>query len=239
MGRIWSKLLSPNLLYFFIVLFIVFLAWFVQENLTIDDKTKKITLSNPLVISAVAIVIGVLFNGAVKLHSEMRDRAFDLLLINRKDKIYREASSNLATFFRVNNCLSRDDIIQIYKSHDKYVVKIRQSIMVVGNFFEEMAIAIKYKEVNEQILEEFYHGIFLRFYGRISPFLPILRNEIDPKISPWGDIIRREVYCELDYLYERWKPRNRRRIRRLEKRAARKEKRTARKAKISLVKYWK
>lgn len=219
MGRLLSRWLSPYVLYIIIGALAVFLFWFAQQNLTVDVDTNRLTLNNPIIISAVAIVIGVLFNGAVKLHSEMRDRAFTLILTNRQDKAYMDAIVFVNEFFRNNTNLSADAIAAMYKSKEENDKNLCKNIRLVGNFYEDMAISIKYKEVNEPIIEEYFIGIFIRFYEKIEDFLPEMR-----RVWPPDTASRIEVFCELDELYRKWKPKHLRLIKRLEKRAALKAK---------------
>ena len=160
-----------------------------------------------LVLIFSAAVAGFLFNSAAKFHSEMRDRAFNLLQTNNITKPYLEAYANVFRTLRRNKDLSQEKIVKIYVSKDARDIQFRNDIKVVGNFFEEMAIAIKCKEANEELLEEFYIGLFIRFYESIQRFIPVIRN--NPKIpnSPFEETSRIEVYSSLDWLYERWKPR--------------------------------
>lgn len=220
MERVLSRWLSPILLYGVIVIMMGGLVWFVQENLTYDVQKKTFTLDNPIVISAIAIVIGVLFNAAVKLHSEMRDRAFNLILTNRLDEKYQKAATIFGEFLHNNRNVTVDVIANMYKSNDAYDKKVCRSVRLLGNFYEEMAIAIDYKEVNEPMLADFYVGMFIRFYEEIRIFLPVIRDEMPAQLSPRGTGARREVYCKLDDLYRKWKRKHRRLTRRLEKRAA-------------------
>ena len=60
---------------------------------------------------------------------------------------------------------------------------------------------------NEALLEDFYIGIFIRFYKRVEDFLPVIRNDPPLKNSPFGELRRIEIYCTLEWLYARWEPR--------------------------------
>ena len=149
-------------------------------------------------------IAGFLFNSAVKFHSEMCDRAFQFLKTAQENRILLNSMNSTGRFFKINT--NRKDIINEYKRN----TKLRQSIRDFGNFCEEMAIAIKYREVNESILEEFYSSMFIRFYDNIrNDILPEIRRQ-GPQDNPWSpkEPTRPLTYENLDWLYKRWTPRN-------------------------------
>ncbi len=162
-----------------------------------------------IAFAAGGAVAGFLFTAAVKFHADARDRAFALLLEFQKDKHINNAMRNVGIFFKLNQGLDVNTVIQLYDSHGMHEIKLRKDIDIIGNFFEDMAIAVKCKEINEEILEEYFNGMFIRYYSHIknNNILLVIRN--DPPIvnSPYGDTRTPEVFYNLDKLYDRWWPR--------------------------------
>lgn len=191
-----SRHLAPAILIYIAIGFVVILA-----GVLLFPKSPKDYL---ILISAIAIIIGVLLTSAVTLHSQMRDRSFELLKANRDDKNYKDSMGKIVRFLKDHPDLSKQEIVKLYVSTETNDIALCEAIKTVGNFYEEMAIAIIHKEVNEPLLRDFYIGIFVRFYQRIQPFLPVIRNEVDE--HPFGIKPRPEVYIRLDELYERWHP---------------------------------
>ncbi len=198
MERLLSRWLSPYHLYFLILVLIGFLLWLFL--IKIRDPQPYL-----IIISAFVLVIGFLFTAVVTLHSKMIDQAFKMILTFRNDKDYHDATHYLGYFFKANKNLTVDDIIEIF-TDDRYM-KVRVSLYKVANFYEQMAIAVKYREINEPITEEFFIGIFIRFYETTKDFFPVIRNQVDVDPRPFGAVTRSEVYCEIDNLYKKWKPR--------------------------------
>ncbi len=160
-----------------------------------------------VLISAIALLIGVLVTQAIVLYSGVRDRAFALLTANRDDKEWREASRDFGGFIiQCKGQLSADFCRTWWQPADEEHKKIGRAIRFIANFFEEMAIGIKFGEMDEALLQEFYIGMFVRFYDYCKPLWPIMRNDPPSEDCPYSDKAMPEVYCNLDYLYGRWKP---------------------------------
>ena len=160
-------------------------------------------------LAAAGAVAGFLFTAAVKFHSDARDHAFKLLTAFLENNELNDAFRNVGIFFRLNQGLDVNTVIQLFNSHGKHEIKLRQDIYRVGNFFEDMATAIKYKETNESILEEYFNGMLARYYQymRDNNIFRVLRNNPPIANSPFGGTWRPEVFYNLDKLYERWWPR--------------------------------
>ena len=58
----------------------------------------------------------------------------------------------------------------------------------------------------EEILEEFFAGIFIRYYAhmRDNNIVRVLRNNPPIKNSPFGTTTRSDVLSNLDGLYDLW-----------------------------------
>lgn len=160
-------------------------------------------------IAAAGAVAGFLFAAAAKFHADARDRAFALLVEFQKDKDLNNAIRNVGTFFRLNQGLDVNTVIQLYNSHGRYEIKLRRDIDLVGNFFEDMAIAVRCKEINEEIIEEYFNGLLIRYcvHMRNNNIFFVLRNNPPIANAPFGDTRRPEVFYNLDELYDRWWPR--------------------------------
>jgi hypothetical protein len=154
-------------------------------------------------------ISGFLFTAAIKFHSEMRDRAFEFLVEQRRnDQLFKDASLHISIHFRLNPNLSINDVKQLWRSTENYETKLRNDILTVGNVFETIAISIRHKEVHEGLLQDFYAGILVSYYEKLKDsYLPVIRNypHLDEPLLGNGERI--EIFCDLDWLYRRWKPR--------------------------------
>jgi len=159
-----------------------------------------------ILVSALALIIGVLFTQSVKLYSEMRDRAFSLLMASRENDNFKKASSYFANYMMGEGNLSKDKLIEIFNAKDGEDKKMAMVVIEIANFFEEVAIAIKYDAVNEKLLREFYIGTFIRFYDSINNLFPLIRNIPLVPDSPFGKNVHPEVFCNLEFLYYNWNP---------------------------------
>lgn len=177
--------------------------------------------NNAVMISAFVAIVGFLFNSSVKLHSELRDRTFDFLKMNRESGEYLDACRFLGQYFNEHASITPEEAklliskeTEDQETEDKGqsakgpdYAELRKHLYIIGNLFEEMALAIKYKEVTESILADFFMGIFIRFYENAGPYIVVLRNPKTLPDSIYGERERPEVFCTLDDLYKRWKPR--------------------------------
>ena len=91
-----------------------------------------------IVLAVAAGIAGFFFNSAVTFHSQLRDRAFTLLLTTRADTRYDNAFDNIGMLFTLNARLTQDKIIELYSSTDKNAIKLRKDITLIANFYEEM-----------------------------------------------------------------------------------------------------
>jgi len=136
--------------------------------------------------SAFLVTAGVIFTAAVKLHSD--DRAYRFLAENVNSAELLAALSFIARLRALNGgAISTEQAMELYTSRDPDCRKVTQKIQIACNFFEEMAIAIRSRQINEFIVQEFYAGMLYRAGNFVMPMLPIIRNE--PPISghPFGD----------------------------------------------------
>ena len=184
-----------------------------------------------ILASALLAISGIFLTSAVKLHSEARDEAFKVLrqstddtnlykhmrVIRDFDRTLKESQispSDFAPYLYddINTC----DNPKIIKIHNNFLsnqtsnnqrADIVVSIFKVGNFFEEIMIAIEQKEINETMLYEFYNGMFIRFYSQIRHYLLYLRNDPSANINhvhSHGATRVPELFVGLDKLWERW-----------------------------------
>lgn len=157
--------------------------------------------------SALFVAAGVIFTGGVKLHSEERDRAYRFLTENAGSADLLKSLGFITRFRKANDHLLTVEVATIIYTTDHRECKaLIDSINVACNFFEEMAIGVRSRQINEYIIKEFYIGLVCRIGEYINPILCVLRN--CPKISGhmYGDVEKPDVYCNMFWLYKRWAP---------------------------------
>lgn len=162
-----------------------------------------------LILVAGATIAGILFTAAAKFHSDARDRAFALVSAFRNDTELDSAFNNIGLLFRLNKIFDIDDLTKLYNSQGKNEIQLWKDIYIIGNFFEDMAVSIIHMEVNEDILEDFFGGVLIRFYLNMSAnnFFTIMRNNPPIANSPFGNTRRPEIFININTLYYRWKKR--------------------------------
>lgn len=176
--------------------------------------------------SALTAAAGVIFTGAATLHSQARDRAFKLLESSVEDAELFAAMKAVRDFFwrcRRDNLpiavfarFIYDKDIEAVPEHCRAAVieiegnersaDILEAVFIVGNFFEQLAIAVKFKEVNEGILYEFYCGMLYRSYLYMREFMPILRNDDQLVSHSHGAAQLPELFTTVQWIFDRWAP---------------------------------
>jgi hypothetical protein len=163
--------------------------------------------SNPLLLlgSGLLVAAGVLFSGAVQLHADERNRAYCFLAEHINSKELLRATKYIGSFRNINGDMTLDRGILIFTTEQKECKELIDSISVACNFFEEMAVAVRSRQINEFIVREVYVGLLFRVADFLHPILPVLRN--DPPISghQYGRS-KPEVYEHMFWLYGRWAP---------------------------------
>lgn len=166
----------------------------------VSGSDTKITAASALIIAGAAI-----FTAAIKFHSEERDRAFKFLTENAGNKDLLDALGFIGKLRGKNGDFSSTKAKKIYKSShsiDQITVK---NVLSVYNFFEELSIGVKNNQINEAIVKDFYIGMLCRFYQTTNTFLPIFRNiPRAMRDHPMGNIIRPDMFVNVDWLYLRW-----------------------------------
>lgn len=158
-----------------------------------------------VLVTALAVISGFLFNSGIKLYSETKDRTVHFLLENRRSEDFRKCSRSfgklMESFHDTVDDNRRKNPAEMKKIMDweNNGITFKESIRVMGNFYEEMATAIKYKQVSEPMLEAFYMGMFVRFYDTAKHFIVFFRAGV-----PFE---RPDVYREAEGLYNKWSPR--------------------------------
>lgn len=158
-----------------------------------------------IALSVLTAIAGFLFNSAIKLHADIRDRTFDFLLSSQSDKDLRSALENLGFFFRDHGVVSIDEAIKIVsnKGHDGHQ-KICNDISYVGNFFEKLHIAAKYGEIHHRILRDYYRGMLSRYVEGADPFIQVMRNSPPIANSPFKSLERPKILSGVYALHNAW-----------------------------------
>jgi uncharacterized membrane protein len=224
--RVYNELMSPNGLFLMVIFTIICTVCFFLYIYNNANEPEKWVI----VFTAGAAIAGFLFNSAVKLHSETRDKTFNLL-ITTGNTDFREKSDFYWQFRRTfpHEKLTAEDIQCIlaegnYKSKNtvkrtssrfrnstysgkKKIVELKNSMFYTANFFEEIAIAIRQRDISEPTLREFYNSMFGQFWGFFEPFLKVVRNKneefkfvgLDYNVGE-----RPEAFKNLEWLANRW-----------------------------------
>ena len=186
-----------------------------------------------IVLSSASIAIGgVVFTNAASLHSQRRDRAFAFLAKSVDDETFFAAMRTVRNVYwtardaqlpisaiaanihhleleRVDVNL-RAPLQALFAEYEPDV--INQAVIEVGNFFEQLAIAVKHRETNEDMLYDFYCGMFWRSYLYLVDFMPMIRNLPNVPGHSHGEAELPEIFSSLDWLFARWAPRYERRF---------------------------
>lgn len=161
-------------------------------------------------LTAVTVIfasVAALLAAAVKFQAEERDRAFKFLTENTNSKELIASLGFVGRVITKNEIFDESVAVAVYTSRDPRDKEFLAHVTNVYNFFEEMAIAIKNKQVNERIIKQFYAGPLCRFGDFTKVLLPIIRNhpEIIPE-HPWGEKKRPDAFVYAEWLHERWTP---------------------------------
>lgn len=166
-----------------------------------SNSNDKIGAASAFLITGAAI-----FTAATKFHSEERDRAFKFLNEYSNNKELLDALGFVGKVINKNEKITHEIAKNIYLSSDFRDEAFKKKMFFVYNFFEEIAIGIRFKQINEDIIKEFYSGMLYRFYNYTSVFLPIIRNSpTSIENHPFGKTLRPDMFVNVDWLYIQWK----------------------------------
>ncbi|MBZ8134008.1 hypothetical protein [Afifella sp. IM 167] len=198
----------------FVCLALVTLLLAVTTRLTLADVGVPISL-----FSAVA---GFLFNSAVKLHSEARDRAFDFLKEHSENEKLHAAFVRIGSFGRAHPALSETEAVRLTAlmlatpapaqpgegdsgpAGDAVDEALFAAVLRAGNFFEVMEIATRNGAVNEAIVRDYYREPLHRFGKIAGPIIDVFRNDPPKPNSPYGNVRRPRALIGVDRLLRRW-----------------------------------
>jgi hypothetical protein len=161
-----------------------------------------ITAASIFFVAAAAV-----FAAAAKFQADERDRAFRFLTENVNSKELMSSMGYVGRVLSKNPQITMEDACRIYLSSDSRDKDFLRHILIVYNFFEEMAIAINNNQVNELILRHYYIGSLCRFAEGTQIFLPIIRNfPVAIAGHPSGGRARPDIFVFAQWLFERWNP---------------------------------
>ena len=200
MKRFLHRITSPGTLIFASAVFVS-----IGVGIVIYSSRRSNLRASLIAISITIAAAGYLFNARIALHSQLRDRAFNFLLESRDSSDLSKSLKKVSLYFRRYNP-TRQEIARLYASNSEKEedLELHDSITTVGNFFEEMAVAIYFKEINEYLIKEYYRGSFLKFFEDIEPFLETIRGHTAEGKQILGNRNRDYVFEKLEWLYHRW-----------------------------------
>jgi hypothetical protein len=179
----------------------------VLAGIALYDIENKIV---PGIMSAAAFLAataGWLFSNAVTGSTRMRDKTFSYLNRITFDRAMSANSTELSRLWKEENI---DDILVDEIKLTEYFIenysngRIINLLKELGNVFEEMALAVKFKSVDEAMLFaglQDYIGLYLT---RLSPFLKYFRNIPLIDGHPYGKYASEEIFAEVIWLGRRW-----------------------------------
>ncbi len=185
------KSLSPTLIFMIITIISVLLLFYYHYAQDINDNKR-------IIIAALIAIIGILFQGAFSLHTHMRTKAMEVLRDSRKNENYINAVKAFRQFLKSRSDLKPCAIEEFIYAPDPEEKQAISNLVIIANFYEELAIYIKYKEVYEPILEDFYKPSLLKFCSDIKDWIQPLR-------SYYGSPL---VFCNMEALYKYWASRD-------------------------------
>ena len=173
-----------------------------------------------IVVSALFVLAGVFINTSVKFHSDMRERAIAFIDKSKTDtKLFSSFKGlrNLGTYCLLYDLDPAEIARRCFRQGAKPFVHARggtidpdqilEDFYRVGNFYEQVHLAVSCRDANEHILFEYYGGVFIRHYRILSAFLPQARNTGRSQDHPLGPIAALEMYTGIETLFKRWHPR--------------------------------
>ncbi|WP_128292679.1 DUF4760 domain-containing protein [Afifella aestuarii] len=171
-------------------------------------------------VSLFSAVAGFLFNSAVKLHSEARDRAFDFLKEHSENDKLHAALARVGEFGRMHVNVTEAEAIRLVRqmietkaspnalagSEAKGMIDegLLLAILRAGNFFEVMEIATRNGAVNEGIVRDYYREPLHRFHAIAAPIISVFRNSPPKPNSPYENVERPRALIGVDQLLGRW-----------------------------------
>jgi len=176
-------------------------------------------------VSLFSAVAGFLFNSAVRLHSEARDRAFEFLKEHSESEELKAATFRIGAFDREHPRLGETEAISLVARMIEVPVsanslqvaspdaegqdvpvdsELFRSIVRVGNFFEIMEIAVRNGAVNEGIVRDYYRMTLHRYAEIARPIVEVIRNDPPKPNSPYGSVRRPRALIGVDKLLKRW-----------------------------------
>lgn len=203
-GLVVKNSTPEKLLYYASRVFVFFVSLATLTYFILDD-IKAVAL----IVGTGGAISGYIYTSAIKLHSEIRDKAFNLIAASREKDLYRDAINGVAIHFHKNGALSKKDCPKYFAPNSRKS-KFRKNLLTTCNFYEEMAIAIQYKEIYEPLICDYYGFTFCEFYENIANNFLAYRRGVSTN-SPYRDksIDRPErilVFQSMEWLYVRWKP---------------------------------
>lgn len=172
-----------------------------------NAETIGFNITNPfLIISAGSAISSFLFISGANIHTQLRDRAYKYLENIKQNEKLHKSSKIVMDFINANKDKNHTyhNVLQMYNS-SKEGKEVIESIRILSNLYEEMAIAIKYKEVNELLLKEYYRANFISFYKQLRDMGVWEAKKIQNEMNGFYiDKVRNEVHENLYYLYKRW-----------------------------------
>ncbi len=182
------------------------------------QEIERTVAQNPqgliLAASAIFLAAGVLLSNAISILDVTRNRAFEMIKESKDQEDFFPAMRLVRDRFFEKQLTSgqmKKQAYIIYFSHYKEDQEVKKALFRISNFFEQIWISIDYNEMKEEIIEDFYAGMFVRFYSVAKHFYPVMRN-INPEDGcpyeghPHGKTQMPEMFIGCDYLFARWKP---------------------------------
>lgn len=155
-----------------------------------------------------AATSGWLFSSGMSLRFQLRAKAFEYLQASVEQIILPNHSATLALHWRAvgmdEMLLDEERLVRFwveeYPHHDLF-----KELRVIANHYEQMAIAIRCHAVEERMLRIYFATTFRWFYvARLRPLLRFYRNDPPVPNHPNGNMRQNDVFCECDWLAERW-----------------------------------
>lgn len=155
-----------------------------------------------IIVPVLAVLTGYLISTGTQISRDRVDRAKQFVEARRNDEAFKRAADH--TWRRIREVHGEKT-----PSNDTVITTVSENILddiaIVADIYEEMAILIKYKHVDEDLLYDYFGNPVIRFFAFYSAEINQFRKiefEFDGlKVTTAAE------YIELEWLYKRWLPR--------------------------------
>lgn len=160
--------------------FLVFVSWefyFTKHWLVFGVRAPKLEPSNWLfLIGGVFAIAGWVCSSLVTLRNSIKQHTFNIFIQSRLSSPYaeviRRVNSKYFSLDSIDGPLNLAELLQPESS------QLLHDIGMVLNYFEFMAIGVRYGDLDEFILKQIMRSIVTGFVTKVNPYIDHIRKKI-------------------------------------------------------------